>query len=334
MLNGAQAMRPLPYFVEIFRPCRPMRPVAGSGACGRAHEEAARRLRRVMMRDFSSDHSALALNTASLGHNLEGHGAGWETERDHRCLRCAWVRLDRFLAQGDWRAGRRDRCGACAQQVLSVAGLCRTPFLVGTDAIDKVAVLDEAKAAVDMAAGLSAAVLTIVVGGVHPDTKGTAESLKIVADRVADLAPYAAERHVKLALEPLNPVYAGNRSCLTTVRDAVDICDAVNAANLGIAVDVYHRLVGQRPGGTIATRRQGQDFRHHLCDWLADTRDVLLDRGMMGDGVADLKAIRARVEGAGYDGPCEVEIFSANTWWKRDPATVLDVMIERFRTFC
>lgn len=286
-----------------------------------------------MMRDFSSDHSALALNTASLGHNLEGHGAGWETERV----------IDACAARGFgsivfWRreiGARAVEIGARVRAAgLSVAGLCRTPFLVGTDAIDKVAVLDEAKAAVDMAAGLGAAVLTIVVGGVHPDTKGTAESLKIVADRVADLAPYAAERHVKLALEPLNPVYAGNRSCLTTVRDAVDICDAVNAANLGIAVDVYHVWWDSDLEAQLLRAGKDRIFGYHLCDWLADTRDVLLDRGMMGDGVADLKAIRARVEGAGYDGPCEVEIFSANTWWKRDPATVLDVMIERFRTFC
>lgn len=286
-----------------------------------------------MMRDFSSDHSALALNTASLGHNLEGHGAGWDTERV----------IDACAARGFgsivfWRreiGARALEIGARVRAAgLSVAGLCRTPFLVGTDAIDKVAVLDEAKASIDMAAGLGAAVLTIVVGGVHPGTKGTAESLKIVADRVADLAPYAAERHVKLALEPLNPVYAGNRSCLTTVRDAVDICDAVNAANLGIAVDVYHVWWDSDLKAQLLRAGKDRIFGYHLCDWLADTQDVLLDRGMMGDGVADLKAIRASVEGAGYHGPCEVEIFSANTWWKRDPGAVLDIMIERFRTLC
>ncbi|MGQ3215583.1 MAG: sugar phosphate isomerase/epimerase family protein [Shinella sp.] len=285
------------------------------------------------MRDFSSDHSALALNTASLGHNLEGHGAGWEPERV----------IDACAARGFgaivfWRReiGARaieigDRARAAG---LSVAGLCRTPFLVGTEAIDKAAVLDEAKASIDMAAGLGAAVLTIVVGGVHPGTKGTAESLKIVADRVADLAPYAAASNVKLALEPLNPVYAGNRSCLTTVRDALDICDAVDATNLGVAVDVYHVWWDRGLDTQLARAGKARIFGYHLCDWLADTRDVLLDRGMMGDGVADLKAIRKGVEGAGYAGPCEVEIFSANNWWKRDPGEVLDVMVDRFRTLC
>ncbi|MER9335789.1 sugar phosphate isomerase/epimerase [Mesorhizobium sp. M0293] len=285
------------------------------------------------MRDFSTDHSALALNTASLGHNLDGHGAGWSPERV----------IDACAARGFgsvvfWRreiGSRAVEIGERARATgLSVAGLCRTPFLVGTDAVDEAAVLDEAKASIDMAAGLGAAVLTIVVGGVHPDTKGTTESLKIVTDRVAALAPYAAERNVKLALEPLNPVYAGNRSCLTTVRDAVDICEAVDAPNLGVAVDVYH--VWWDSGLDAQLQRAGKDriFGYHLCDWLADTRDVLLDRGMMGDGVADLRAIRAGVEGAGYAGPCEVEIFSANNWWKRDPGEVLDVMIERFHSLC
>ena len=73
---------------------------------------------------------------------------------------------------------------------------------------------------------------------------------------------------------------------------------------------------------------------YHLCDWLADTTDVLLDRGMMGDGVADLRRIRRAVEGAGYSGLCEVEIFSATNWWKRGPEEVLDTIVERFRTVC
>ncbi|MGD9479949.1 sugar phosphate isomerase/epimerase family protein [Shinella sp. G-2] len=285
------------------------------------------------MRDFSRDHSALALNTASLGHNIEGRGAGWEPERV----------IDACAARGFgsivfWRReiGLRaveigDRARAAG---LAAAGLCRTPFLVGADALDRTAVLDEAKASIDMAAGLGAAVLTIVVGGVHPGTRGTVESLRILADRVADLVPYATERRVKLALEPLNPVYAGNRSCLTTVRDAVDICEMVDMPNLGLAVDVYHVWWDSDLDAQLQRAGKNRIFGYHLCDWLADTQDVLLDRGMMGDGVADLKAIRASVEGAGYAGPCEVEIFSANNWWKRDPGDVLDVMVERFRTLC
>jgi sugar phosphate isomerase/epimerase len=108
----------------------------------------------------------------------------------------------------------------------------------------------------------------------------------------------------------------------------------IGADNVGIAVDVYHVWWDTSLAAELKRAGPGRIFGYHVCDWLAETRDVLLDRGMMGDGVADLKAIRAAVEAAGYDGPCEVEIFSANHWWKRDPGEVLDTCVERYRTVC
>jgi sugar phosphate isomerase/epimerase len=169
---------------------------------------------------------------------------------------------------------------------------------------------------------------------VEPGTRGMAESLKLVADRVAEAAPYAAERNVRLALEPLHPVYGGDRSCLVTLRDAVDLCDAIDHPAVGVAIDVYHVWWDTSLPEELLRAGKSRIFGYHLCDWLAETRDVLLDRGMMGDGVADLKALRGAVEAAGYDGLCEVEIFSANNWWLRDPGDVLDMCVERFRSVC
>lgn len=286
-----------------------------------------------MMRDFSQDHRALALNTATLGHNIDGKGAGWSPERViDACAERGFggiVFWRREIGTRAFEIGTRARLAG-----LEVAGLCRTPFLVGPMAPKgRAAVMDDVFAAIDMAAALQAKVLTIVVGGVEPGTKGVSESLKLVTDRVAEAATYAAARDVRLALEPLNPVYGGNRSCLTTTRDALDICDAIGAPNLGVAIDVYH-VWWDTDLPRQLLRAGGRIFGYHLCDWLADTQDVLLDRGMMGDGVADLKALRQAVEGAGYRGSCEVEIFSAANWWLRDPAVVLDVMVQRFRTVC
>ena len=285
------------------------------------------------MRDFSRDMSALALNTATLGHNVEGAGAGWSPERT----------IDACAERGYggivfWRREIGSRAAGIAAHAraagLMVAGLCRAPFLVGPLAPrGRQAVMDDFHASIDMAAELGAPILTIVTGGVEPGTRGIAESLRLVADRVAEAAPYAAERGVRLALEPLNPVYGGNRSCLTTLRDALDICDALDAPNVGVAVDVYHVWWDTDLPRQLA-RAGERILGHHLCDWLADTSDVLLDRGMMGDGVADLKAIRSAVEAAGYQGLCEVEIFSAGNWWKRDPAEVLDTIVTRFRSVC
>ena len=281
------------------------------------------------MRDFSTDISALALNTATLGHNLDGHGQGWPVERVIDA--CAERGIGGIVF---WRREIGDRAVEIGSRVraagLEVVGLCRTPYLTGCDAPDT---LDEARASIDMAAALGTGVLTIVTGGTEPGTKGLLESQKVLADKLAVLAPYAAGRGVNLALEPLNPMFGGNRTCIMTVDDALSVCDRVGADNVGIAVDVYHvwwdtRLAEQ------CQRARGRILGYHLCDWREDTRDMLLDRAMMGDGVADLKAIRRAVEDAGYSGPAEVEIFSSRDWWHKDPGEVLDTMVERFRTVC
>ncbi len=286
------------------------------------------------MRDFSKDHSALALNTASLGHNVAGAGAGWSPERVIDA--CAERGLGGIVF---WRReiGARgveigDRARAAG---LTVAGLCRSPFLVGPLApATEAEVRDDFHASIDMAADLGAACLTIVVGGVIERSHSMTESLRRATEIVAEAVPHARAAGVKLALEPLNPVYGGDRSCLVTVRDAVDICEAIGDPAMQVAVDVYHVWWDLTLAAELKRAGAARIAGYHLCDWLAETKDVLLDRGMMGDGVADLKAIRAAVEGAGYAGLCEVEIFSAGNWWKRDPAQVLDIMVERFRTVC
>lgn len=282
------------------------------------------------MRDFTNDHSALALNTASLGHNLEGAGAGWSPERV----------IDACAARGYggivfWRRELGGRAAEIGNRVraagMQVVGLCRTPYLVGSEIPARLE--DEAKASIDMAAELGAPVLTIVTGGTEPGAKGVVETQVRLAERVSQLALYAAVRGVHLALEPLNPMFGGNRTCLFTVADALEVVRKVDAPNVGIAVDVYHVWWDRTLPQSLAAA-QGRILGYHLCDWLENTRHMLLDRGMMGDGVADLKAIRAGVEAAGYRGLCEVEIFSAENWWKRDPAEVLDVIVDRFRRFC
>lgn len=282
------------------------------------------------MRDFTDDHSALALNTASLGHNLDGAGAGWSPERV----------IDACAARGYggivfWRREIGSRAVEIGNRVraagMQVVGLCRTPYLVGAEAPQGG---EDLRASIEMAASLGAPVLTIVTGGTEPGTKGVIETQKRLAERVAEAAPLAAAAGISLALEPLNPMFGGNRTCLFTVADALAVADQVAAPNVGIAVDVYHVWWDRTLAESLAAAR-GRVLGYHLCDWLQNTRHMLLDRGMMGDGVADLRAIRQAVEDrAGYAGLCEVEIFSAETWWKRDPAEVLDVIVDRFRRHC
>ena len=286
------------------------------------------------MRDFSSDWSALALNTATLGHNLDGYGAGWETTRV----------IDACAERGFggivfWRREIGNSAVALGERVrangMQVAGLCRSPFLCGPLAPRRADdISSDFRSAIEMAAELGAPVLTIVTGGVEPGYRGLTDSLKIVAEHVSKAAEYAQQCNVKLALEPLHPVYAGNRSCLVTVRDALDLCARVGHHNVGIALDVYHVWWDTTLTQELSRIDSQQLLGFHLCDWLADTDDVLLDRGMMGDGVADIRALRQTVEQAGYLGFCEVEIFSAANWWKKPPELVLDTCVERFRSIC
>jgi sugar phosphate isomerase/epimerase len=125
-------------------------------------------------------------------------------------------------------------------------------------------------------------------------------------------------------------MYAADRACINTLAHANDLCDDLGP-DLGIALDAYH--VWWDPDLAREITRAGRRIiSYHVCDWLVPTTDLLLDRGMMGDGVIDLKDLRRQLEATGYAGHVDVEIFSANNWWKRDPDEVLRVCLERFRT--
>ena len=136
-----------------------------------------------------------------------------------------------------------------------------------------------------------------------------------------------------LAIEPLHPMYAADRACVNTMAQANDLCDELGEG-LGIAVDVYHVWWDPQPPSRNRARRRprGRLLAFHICDWLVPTSDLLLDRGMMGDGVIDLPLIRSWMDAAGYRGAHEVEIFSAEDWWKRDPDEVLITCIQRHQT--
>jgi sugar phosphate isomerase/epimerase len=282
------------------------------------------------MRDFSADTSALSLNTATLGHNLDSFGAGWPVERViDACAKHG------FGGITFWRREIGDRAIEIGNRVratgMEVTGLCRTPYLVGSELPANW--LDEAKASIDMTADLGATVLTIVSGGTEPGTKGVLESQKILAERLSHIAGYAAAQNVQLALEPLNPMFGGNRTCIMSVRDALNVCNMVGAENVGIAVDIYHVWWDSDFASSCADAGS-KIIGFHLCDWLENTRDMLLDRGMMGDGIADLRSMRGSVEAAGFKGFCEVEVFSKENWWKQDPEVVLIAVADSFKKFC
>ncbi len=224
---------------------------------------------------------------------------------------------------------------ASAQRIrdagLQLSGYCRGGMFAAPDRAARRAVLDDNRRAVDEALALGAPCLVLVVGGLPraPDgtivSKDLAGARAMVRDGIGELLDYSRNAGMPLAIEPLHPMYAADRACVNTMAHANDLCDELGAG-LGLAVDVYHvwwdpnlKREIERAAGTTPSRL----LAYHICDWLVPTTDLLLDRGMMGDGVVDLPLIRSWMEAAGYAGAHEVEIFSANNWWKRDPDEVL-----------
>jgi sugar phosphate isomerase/epimerase len=137
---------------------------------------------------------------------------------------------------------------------------------------------------------------------------------------------------VALAVEPLHPMYAADRGCISLLSEALDVVDHLGEGT-GVVIDAYHLWWDPDLERQIM-RAKGRILAHHICDWLVPTKDILLDRGMMGDGVVDLPGLRRMVEAAGFHGYQEVEIFSAENWWKRPGDEVIRTCIERYNTVC
>ncbi|WP_201759239.1 sugar phosphate isomerase/epimerase family protein [Acidisarcina polymorpha] len=217
---------------------------------------------------------------------------------------------------------------------LRVTGLCRGGMFPAADKEGLAAAIDDNKRAIDEAAALHADCLVLVVGGLPAGSRDLPSARQMVTDGIAAILSYAREQKMPLAIEPLHPMYAADRACINTLEQALDVCDLLGEG-VGVVVDVYHVWWDPRISGQIARAgAAGRILGHHVCDWLAPTRDLLLDRGMMGDGVIDLKAIRAAIEKSGYHGPQEVEIFSSENWWKRPGEEVLSTCAERYLTTC
>jgi len=207
---------------------------------------------------------------------------------------------------------------------LTVTGLCRGGFFTAKDW------RDDNRRAIEEAHELGAQCLVLVVGGLPAGSKDIRGARQQVKDGIAALLPEARKAGMPLAIEPLHPMQAAERACVNTLEQALDICDELGEG-IGVACDVYH--VWWDPKLEQQIRRAGKKrlLAYHICDWLVPTRDLISDRGMMGDGVIDLPLIRSWIEGAGYAGFQEVEIFSELDWWKRDPDEVLTTCKQRLR---
>ncbi|MFF3993568.1 sugar phosphate isomerase/epimerase family protein [Streptomyces cyaneofuscatus] len=237
---------------------------------------------------------------------------------------------------GLWRApvqayGVERTARLLADAGLTVTSLCRGGFLTAPDPAERAAALDDNRRAIDEAATVSTDTLVLVSGGLPPGSRDLYGARERVAEALAELAPYAAERGVRLAIEPLHPMFASDRCVVSTLAQALDLAERFPAEQVGVVVDTYHVWWDDRAPEQIA--RAGAGGRIHsfqLADWITPLpAGVLLGRGQLGDGSVDFRAWRTEVEAAGFDGPIEVEIFN-ETLWTRDGAEVLAEVAERY----
>lgn len=219
---------------------------------------------------------------------------------------------------------------ACVRLVrdagLHVSSVCRGGLFPSADAATRQKKVEENYRAVDEAAALHADSLVLVVGA--DPAVSLADGRKMVEDGVAALVPYARTCGVKLGLEPLHPMYAAERCVLNTAAQALELACGYTAQEVGLILDVFHIWWDPQVWDSIA-RSAGRIYGFHVNDWLVPLPDMLMGRGMMGDGVIDNRKLRLAVDQAGYDGPIEVEVFN-QAIWDNDPDQVLQQMVDRF----
>ncbi len=245
---------------------------------------------------------------------------------------------DRYAAAGVsgitvWRQWLEDRDVAKVGRELRSGGieivsLCRGGFFPATDAAGRQAAIDDNLRAIDEAEALGAPLIVLVCGAVPGQPLD--ESRSQIADGIAAVLDRAAEANIRLAVEPLHPMYADSRSAVNTMRQANEMCDRIDSPLVGVAVDVYHLWWDPELRDQIERCGQaGRLFAFHACDWRTPTEDLLLDRGLMGEGCIDVPKIRGWVEDNGFDGFVEVEIFS-NRYWAIDQDEFLEKIKEAY----
>jgi sugar phosphate isomerase/epimerase len=293
------------------------------------------------MRDFSDNHQWLSINTATVKKQ-------WPLDRIiDECARRKIPAIspwrDQVAAVGLERIAKQLR-----DTEIQLSGYCRGGFFPAADAAGRQAALLDNRRAIDEAKTLNAPCLVLVVGALPGALNGKAQYTDIgrardeVRDGIAATLEYAREVEMPLAIEPLHPMQAAERACVNTLEQALDLCDELDpisingvslGVSLGVALDIYHVWWDPKLAPQIARAgaepKKNRLLAYHVCDWLTPTRDLLNDRGMMGDGVVELRKIRTWMEQAGYRGFSEVEIFSELDWWQRPGEEVMDTCIAR-----
>jgi sugar phosphate isomerase/epimerase len=205
---------------------------------------------------------------------------------------------------------------------MRVVSLARSGFFPAVEAGNREIAIGDNQQAIDQAAAVGAPLIVLVCGA---DRRQSLEkSREQIAEGIFRILPAAQSAGVKLAIEPLHPMYAGDRSAINTIRQANEMAEMINSDFVGVAIDVYH--LWWDPELQAGIQRCGSHnnlFAFHVCDWNVPTVDFLNDRGLMGDGCINVPEIRSWVEATGFKGYNEVEIFS-DKYWATDQKAYLE----------
>jgi sugar phosphate isomerase/epimerase len=209
---------------------------------------------------------------------------------------------------------------------LRVSSLCRGGFFAAPSASERQARIDENRRAIDEAAAIGAPVLVLVPGTAEGASLAGARAM--IADGIAAVLPHAQACNVRLAIEPLHPMMIAERSVITSLGEANDLCARFASPHVGVIADVYHIFWDYRVEAEIA--RAGVTIAgFHLSDWRTPAGDVTADRAMIGDGCIDLAGLARAVAAAGYTADIEVEVLNAGLW-AGDQEQTLRTVVERY----
>ena len=212
---------------------------------------------------------------------------------------------------------------------LSIVSLCRGGFFPNKDKEKRKLAIEDNLKTIEAASELGTQLIVLVCGA--DPAQSLEDSRKQIQEGIQTILPEAKAAEVKLAIEPLHPMYADTRSAINTLAQANDMAEQMNSPYVGVAVDVYH--LWWDPSLEQEIKRCGENdhlFAFHICDWNSPTVDILLDRGLMGDGCIPVNKIRSWVEATGFNGFYEVEIFS-NKYWQQDQSQFLKQIIKTYK---
>jgi sugar phosphate isomerase/epimerase len=196
---------------------------------------------------------------------------------------------------------------------MNVVSLCRGGFFPSAERIKRELAVADNHLAVEQAAAVGAPLIVLVCGA--DGRQSLEKSREQIAEGICRILPAAQRAGIKLAIEPLHPMYAGDRSAINTLKQANDMAELINSEWVGVAIDVYHLWWDNTlKSEIIRCGTTNRLFAFHVCDWNIPTADFLNDRGLMGDGCINIPEIRGWVEEAGFSGFNEVEIFSDKYW--------------------